>query len=234
MFWWQRQVRPGVSVAFTDTEAGNLALHVGDDPRAVLDRRARLEHELGLAAGSLHFMNQVHGSQVEVVPPGGRPGSAAPTADAMVSAGAALAVMVADCVPVVLAGADSDGRPLLGVVHAGRPGVANRVVVRAVEALRKAGATDLAAWVGPSVCGACYEVPASMREEVSAVEPAAWTVTRQGTPGLDLPAAVASQLEASGVGYEFAGGCTLEQERLFSHRRAAPTGRFAGVVWTHG
>lgn len=217
-------------MAFTDTGAGNMALHVGDDPDVVLLRRARLERELGLAGAPLQFMDQVHGNEVAVIN-GPAP---APTADAMVSTGRALAVMVADCVPVVLVGETAQGSPVLAVAHAGRPGVASGVVPRTVEAMRHAGADAISAWIGPSVCGLCYEVPAAMRQEVAAAVPATHAVTRAGTPALDLPAGVAGQLEAAGVSYEFAGGCTQEEERLFSHRRDAPTGRFAGLVWLHG
>ncbi|MGH7754278.1 MAG: laccase domain-containing protein, partial [Gemmatimonadales bacterium] len=65
MFWWRNEVRPGVSIAFTDAGAGNLALHVGDDPDDVMVRRAALETAAGL--GGLHFqyMDQIHGNTVE-------------------------------------------------------------------------------------------------------------------------------------------------------------------------
>jgi copper oxidase (laccase) domain-containing protein len=72
-----------------------------------------------------------------------------------------------------------------------------------------------------------------MRADVSATVPATWCTTSRGTPGLDLPAGVRSQLEAEGVAVEYSGGCTLEDDKLFSYRRNARTGRFAGLVWTH-
>ena len=131
-------------MAFTDAAAGNLALHVGDDPAQVRLRRGELEQAAGLGPRRFAYMNQVHGSNVAMitggadgVPPGG---TAAPTADAMVSRGVPLAVMVADCVPVVLVGEQASGAPLLGVVHAGRPGVASGVVPAAVARLRALGA----------------------------------------------------------------------------------------------
>src|SRR3954454_17675218 len=103
---------PGVSAAFTDVQAGNLALHVGDDPAAVLDRRVRLEQSIGVGPRSLRFMNQVHGNTVAVMDAA----APAPEADAMVSRGLPLAVMVADCIPVLLAG-ESDAGPVLAAVH---------------------------------------------------------------------------------------------------------------------
>ena len=225
-------------VAFTDAGAGNLALHVGDDPAAVRSRRAELEASLGLGGRAFQYMNQVHGNDVATISGSSATGAtaaahpAAPTADAMVSRTEPLAVLVADCVPVVLAGEDPAGAPVLAVVHAGRPGVAAGVVPAAVARLRELGADRIGAWIGPSVCGRCYEVPETLRADVAAAVPAAWCTTSTGTAGLDLPAGVRSQLEADGVPVEYSGGCTLEDNTLFSYRRDSHTGRFAGLAWT--
>lgn len=216
-------------VAFTDARAGNLALHVGDDPAEVRRRREVLEAKVGLAAGSFQYMNQVHGNAVAYI--GDAAGS--PTADAMVSSGRPLAVMVADCVPVVLAGATSGGQPVLGVAHAGRPGVASGVIPAALARMRAEGAENIRAWIGPSICGSCYEVPEGMRADVAAAVPETWATTSWGTPGLDLPAGARSQLEANGAIVEYSGPCTLENEDLFSYRGNPATGRFAGLVWTN-
>lgn len=237
MFWWRNEVLPGVSVAFTDADAGNLALHVGDDPGSVRDRRAALESAVGLGERRFQYMNQVHGKAVAHI----RGNGDAPTADAMVSAGESLtalqplAVMVADCVPVVLLGSTQPGKPpVTAVVHAGRPGLALGVVPAAVGEMRRQGAADIRAWIGPSICGSCYEVPEGMRADVANVEPSTWSTTGWGTPSLDLPAGVRSQLESEGAEVEYQGACTLENERLFSYRRNRNTGRFAGLVWAHG
>jgi YfiH family protein len=243
LFLWRAEVQPGVSVAFTDTTAGNLALHVGDDAAAVQHRRARLEHAAGVAPRRFQYMNQVHGNEVSLVVgsdeetgPEARldsgPVAPAPTADALVSLGHPLAVMVADCIPLVLVGAGASG-PVLAAVHAGRPGLFSGVIPAAVEEMRASGATDIRAWLGPSVCGRCYEVPADLRDEVAAVLPSTKSTTSWGTPALDLPAGAATQLDALGVPIEYRGPCTLENESLFSYRRDSRSGRFAGLVWTH-
>ncbi|WLQ05543.1 polyphenol oxidase family protein [Arthrobacter oryzae] len=242
MFWWRTEVRPGVWVAFTDAGAGNLALHVGDDPAEVHLRRGLLEAEAGLGAGRFQYMNQVHGNAVAyigdtfigdaAVATAGSTGAGGPTADAMVSSGRPLAVMVADCVPVVLAGQTAAGRPVLAVAHAGRPGVAGGVIPATVARMRAEGAEDIRAWIGPSICGSCYEVPEEMRADVAAAVPTTWCTTSWGTPGLDLPAGARSQLEDNGVAVEYSGPCTLETDGLFSYRGDPGTGRFAGLVWT--
>lgn len=229
MFLWRAEVSPGVSVAFTDIRAGNLALHVGDDALEVRQRRSVLEDAADLARGSLRFMNQVHGSAVEMM----EPGTPSPTADAMVSRGLPLAVMVADCIPVLLVGLGPDDSPVLAAAHAGRPGIANGILPAAVARMRAAGATGIRAWLGPSICGHCYEVPADLRDQVAEHVPSTWAETSWGTPALDLPAGARSQLEAAGVVLEYAGQCTLESDQLFSYRRSSATGRFAGLVWSH-
>ncbi|MEJ1116191.1 polyphenol oxidase family protein [Paenarthrobacter sp. CCNWLY172] len=236
MFWWRNEVRPGVSVAFTDTGAGNLALHVGDNPAEVLARRVRVEQAAGLEAGTFQYMDQVHGNTVAFIDAHG-PG---PTADAMVSAATSsrravqpLAVMVADCVPVVFVGSGTGADPVIAVAHAGRPGVASAVVPATVEEMRRRGAVDIHAWLGPSICGSCYEVPPGLRDEVAARVPATWATTSWGTAALDLPAGVRAQLEAMDVTLEYSGECTREHNSLFSYRRDSRTGRFAGLVWTH-
>jgi purine-nucleoside/S-methyl-5'-thioadenosine phosphorylase / adenosine deaminase len=229
LFLWRAEVLPGVSVAFTDTGAGNLALHVGDDEPSVMRRRAELDKAAGIAPRRFQYMNQVHGNHVAVLVSA----AATPTADAMVSRTLPMAVMVADCIPLVLVGDSGSAGPVLGVVHAGRPGLASGVIHAAVDQLRAAGATDIRAWLGPSICGRCYEVPAELREDVAAVAPSAWSTTTWGTPALDLPAGAVSQLESEDVLIEYRGPCTLETDALYSYRRDRNSGRFAGLVWTH-
>ena len=109
---------------------------------------AGIEAALGLGGRPFQYMNQVHGNEVAGIGAAAAAGAVltprpadAPTADAMVSLGEPLAVMVADCVPVVLVGDRAGGEaPVLAVVHAGRPGVASGVVPAAVARMRELGA----------------------------------------------------------------------------------------------
>ena len=210
----------GVSAAPYDTN--NLALHVGDDPHAVITNRSRLANSLGVSR--LVFMQQIHGREVAVV--GDR--DDVPDVDALVTdqRDLAIAVLVADCVPIVIAGEQA-----VGVVHAGRRGVHDGVVANAVARLRLLDPGPLSARIGPSVCGGCYEVPAAMQREVCDAVPEAESTTRDGTPGLDLAAGVRAQLARLDVRVSGeAGPCTFESPWLFSHRRDGVTGRFAMVA----
>jgi hypothetical protein len=226
-----------VGVAFTDRAGGvstgsfaslNLAVSTPDDLEAVRHNLRRVMAAFtGDPAAPLARMRQVHGSHVAVVT---ATPDELPEADAMVTttAGLTLMVLVADCVPVLLA--DPDQR-VVGVAHAGRAGVRAGVVATAVAQMRLLGAQRVTAWVGPHVCGSCYEVPVEMRDDVAAVVPQAWAETSWGTPALDLGAAVVAQLGAVGVQVVDAARCSREHEDLYSHRRDGPgAGRMAGLV----
>ncbi|MEP6562316.1 MAG: laccase domain-containing protein, partial [Nakamurella sp.] len=86
--------------------------------------------------------------------------------------------------------------------------------------------------LGPAICGGCYEVPGPMRDEVDAALPGSASTTGAGTPGLDLRAGLARQFSDLGVADVVIDmRCTYTDPTLFSHRRGAPTGRLAGLVW---
>ncbi|MFE1886653.1 peptidoglycan editing factor PgeF [Streptomyces diastatochromogenes] len=237
----QRESVSGAHFAFTDRWGGvsaapyeelNLGGAVGDDAAAVRENRELAAKSLGLDAGRVVWMNQVHGADVAVVdaPWGERP---VPEVDAIVTArrGLALAVLTADCVPVLLAD------PVAGVVaaaHAGRPGMVKGIVPAAVRAMTELGAEPgrIVARTGPAVCGRCYEVPEQMRAEVATVEPAAHAETSWGTPAVDVSAGVHAQLDRLGVCDRAQSPvCTLESSDHFSYRRDRTTGRLAGYVW---
>ena len=219
----------GVSAPPYDTF--NLGDHVGDDPAAVAANRKRLASAIGLNSDAVVWMNQVHGDRVVRVD--GPIETAVDETDALVTTTPrlALAVVTADCVPVLLADARAG---VVAAVHAGRVGAQKGVVARAVEAMIDAGAhaEDISVLLGPSVSGRNYEVPAAMADAVEATLPGSRTTTSRGTPGLDLRAGIARQLRDLGITAIDADlRCTVDDRNLFSHRRDAPTGRLASVVW---
>jgi hypothetical protein len=219
----------GVSAPPFDTF--NLGDHVGDDPAAVAANRKRLAAAVGLGDDAVVWMNQVHSDRVEVVDEH-RPVPVDKT-DALVTTRRrlALAVVTADCVPVLLGDARAG---VVAAAHAGRVGAQNGVVARTVEAMLEVGARveDISVLLGPSVSGRNYEVPAAMAAEVEATLPGSRTTTAQQTPGLDLRAGIARQLTDLGIrAIDVDPRCTVEDRNLFSHRRDAPTGRLASLVW---
>ena len=210
---------------FTDRRGGaslgvyeslNLALHVGDVPELVTANR--------FVIGTAQFMNQVHGDDIHIVD---SISSEAPTCDGLITTkpNLSLAVMVADCIPLLLISKEA-----VGAIHVGRAGLVNQIALKAIHMMRDLGAIDIHAVLGPSICGACYEVPFEMQQEVIQQHPRAFATTRKGTPGLDLPKALIADLVSTGVTYEASPICNYEDQMYFSHRRQNPTGRFAGVV----
>jgi YfiH family protein len=228
----------GVRAAVTERDGGvsappfaslNLGLGSGDERAPVQENRARAAARLGFAADRVVWMNQVHSTDVLVA---AEPGGAG-TCDGVVTTrpDLVLASLAADCLPVMAA----DGAAgVLGAAHSGRLGTAGGVAARLVEAMAEQGARPdrIRVHLGPAICGKCYEVPPELQAETARDTPEAACSTRQGTTGVDMLAAVTAQLRRAGVtDISSDGRCTLESPELFSHRRDAPTGRFASFVW---
>jgi YfiH family protein len=245
LFHWRQTIPdsesagpPGsvIEVGFTGRAAGsgeppyrglNLGGHVGDDPMSVQRNRSSLAAALDVSPDRLLFLNQVHG--VGVLEADGPWQTDVPEADAVVTAAEdlALAVLVADCVPVLLHDAAAG---LVAAIHAGRRGLVAGIVPMVVHRLRARGASMIAAVVGPSVCGRCYEVPADLAAAAAKVAPSSLTRSWTGTPAIDVAAGVVEQLHRVGVTALSVPGCTREDDDLYSHRRDGVTGRFAGVI----
>lgn len=249
-YWRPPEQNQGVGIAFTDRFGGfsrgtfaelNLGRTDVDDPAAV----AASFREVTAAIGVDHVATarQTHSTIVYPVagpqdwPPGAELGSSLPggrrlpEADALITRapGVALCIRVADCVPVLLA--DSQAR-VVAAAHAGRVGLVAGVLEATLDALEQAGARQVSAWIGPHVCGRCYEVPSEMAEQVAARVPATRSRTREGTASLDLGAGCVAILRSRQVEVRDVGRCTLESPDLHSHRRdGAGAGRLAGLVW---
>ncbi|WNM23343.1 polyphenol oxidase family protein [Demequina capsici] len=227
---------------FTDRAGGcssgpysslNIATHVGDDP----DDVARNRLVVADAAGALvTFLRAEHGIAVARID---EPTEDPPIADVLLTTtpGIALGAIAADCVPVLL---HDEVTGAVAAVHAGREGLYRGVVDAAVAAMldlrpRRRGTAGMSAAIGPAICGACYEVPEAMRARVGSRHPVAVSSTRAGTPSLDIPRAIETRLAELGIDPILRHHrCTLEDERYFSHRRGAPTGRHAGVIVCEG
>ncbi|MBR5950276.1 MAG: polyphenol oxidase family protein, partial [Actinomycetaceae bacterium] len=142
---------------------------------------------------------------------------------------AAACVMVADCIPLVLL---STTQPQAAVVHVGRAGFMSNIAAKVVDML----GSDLVAVVGPSICGACYEVGEEMRAQAAEVASDAACVTSWGSPAIDIRAGLAQQLREAGVtDIQRIDRCTNEDDDYFSYRRACReadgrTGRFVGIA----
>jgi YfiH family protein len=234
----------------------NLGVHVGDSPSAVIENRARVRREGALPSEPV-WLEQVHGTSVVELDAGSVPRDAVteeqiiqsprPRADASFTraAGVVCAIQVADCMPVLFASRDGS---VVGAAHAGWRGLAGGVLGATVAAM-DTSASDLVAWMGPTISAKHFEVgedvrtafldtsPESQREQVNA----AFTPQQGGTvtPGkwlCDLYALARLRLAALGVTEVTGGGwCTYEDaQRFYSYRRDGQTGRMAAVIWRTG
>jgi hypothetical protein len=205
----------------------NLATHVGDDAAAVAGNRRRLCAALGLPAEPA-WLDQVHGNAVAVLERGH-----AAAADAAVTfvRGQVCAVLVADCLPVFLAGRAGDR---VGIAHAGWRGLAGGIIEATAAALGEPG--SLVAWLGPAIGPDAFEVGGEVRETLLDRDPGAAPAFRAGRPGrflADLAALARRRLAAVGVREVRGGGfCThADARRFYSYRRDGVTGRMAALAW---
>lgn len=217
----------------------NLGYHVGDDPARVSENRLRLASAAGYDAAALVCGRQVHGTALAWVGEEMRGrgafawDDALPDTDGLLTdvPGLPLAILVADCAPVLIA--DPVGRRL-AVVHAGWRGAVGRIASSAARELVAAGsrAGDLRAVIGPTLCPACFEIGPEVAALASPFGDV--VVTGYGKPHLDVIALLRADLAAAGVQDVAAHpACTrCEAETFFSHRASGGTaGRFALVAW---
>ena len=228
---------PGVQAVSTERSGGisagpyahfNLAGHVGDAAAAVEANRAALVSTLGLAQEP-SWLEQVHGNDgldLDRGPPGRADGAVTSTV------GRVCAVLTADCVPVLLAARDGSR---VGAAHAGWRGLAAGVLPAAVARMGRPP-SQIQAWLGPAIGPASYEVDAHVRDAFVGADSGAdawFESTRPGHWHADLYALARASLTRAGVGAIFGGSyCTFtESKRFFSHRREAPCGRMATLIW---
>ncbi len=227
---------PGI-VAGTTTRGGgvsagpyasmNLGGHVGDDPAKVAENRRRFVTGCGLGAEP-DWLTQVHGTGVRIA------GEAAPLeADAAISreAGATVAVLTADCLPILLCAADGDE---IASIHAGWRGLAAGVIEATLARMRTSPA-HLLAWLGPAISQPAFEVGGEVRAafiETDAGAAACFVENARGRWQADLYALAGRRLGAAGVRAVYGGGlCTFaDRERFFSFRRDGQCGRMATFI----
>ena len=209
--------------------AGNLAHHVADDPMAVAANRKALQNSLG--ASSVQWLQQTHSTRV--IYADAASSQQTPTADAVWSdvPGLALAVLTADCVPILLWRADASA---VAAVHAGWRGMIGGIIQRAVSHLETAH-VPVYAWIGPCIRPTHYEVGADVWQQF-----ASWgggvVQSHPSEPAkrlLDLGQAAKRCLASAGVAQiEDSGLCTFCDARFYSHRgcQGHETGRFASII----
>ncbi len=207
----------------------NLATHVGDDPAAVRENRARLRAALLLPAEPV-WLKQVHG----VVMVDAAQNGVEPEADGAFATqpGAVCAVLTADCLPVLLC---NRAGTKVAALHAGWRGLAGGVIEAGVKVLGVPG-SELLAWLGPAIGPASFEVGPEVRvafiqRDTQAAQ--AFRGAREGKYLADIYQLARLRLLRLGVAAVYGGGfCTVtDSARFFSYRRDGATGRMASLIW---
>lgn len=238
----------GVSLAPFDTfNLGNRSAADGDDPSTVERNRAELVTDAGLPSAP-HWLRQVHGVDVlQVGSESARDCAAAgaprndfePEADAAVTTtpGSVLAVLTADCLPVLFCARDGSE---VAAAHAGWRGLADGMLEATVAAMATPP-RELMAWLGPAAGPRNYEIGRDVHNAFVSRDSnaaAAFVATRPGNWRVDLYALARMRLAEAGLAADrvYGGGlCTItEPQRFYSHRRDRRSGRMASVIWITG
>ncbi|MGH8082472.1 MAG: peptidoglycan editing factor PgeF [Lysobacter sp.] len=229
-------VRGGLGVSQAPFDQFNLGTRYGtdrDDPAAVTRNRELLIERAALPSAP-RWLHQVHGAGVLRFD--ATPRDDEPEADASVTSerGVVLAILTADCLPVLFAAADGSE---IGAAHAGWRGLADGVLEATVAAMRSAP-DRIHAWLGPAAGPQHYEIGTEVRDAFlarDAAADAAFVATRPGHWRVDLYALARQRLAQAGLRAEHIHGgglCTIsEPDRFYSHRRDRRTGRMASLIW---
>lgn len=231
---------PGFSRApFDRFNLGNRTAAEGDDPATVERNRQALVETYGLPSQP-RWLRQVHGTQVVVASAAIEPDAVEPEADAAVTSApdTVLAILTADCLPVVFAAVEDGAVTAVGAAHAGWRGLVAGVLEATVAAMP--GASErLLAWLGPAAGPQAYEIGEEVFDAFvsrDARAQAAFVATRPGHWRVDLYALARQRLEDAGVTRVRGGGlCTIsDSRRFYSHRRDRRTGRMVTLIWFNG
>ena len=206
----------------------NLALHVGDRREDVLRNRTHLSRAIGDVP--IVWMEQVHGDLIRLVAK--TEAATFPACDALVTdlSGVALAVMTADCVPLLLY---DTVRHVIAAVHAGRNSTFLKIAPKTVRTMQErfgCEAADIHALMGPSIGPCCYEIG----EDLATIVEKSFGPHYMNGRYLDLRRLNAEMLEDVGVkarNIEISAICTACSPNYYSYRKEGKTGRFAGLIW---
>jgi polyphenol oxidase len=223
--------RDGPGVSQSPFGRFNLGLRSGEDAHTVCSNRSALRQSLGLPVEP-RWLRQVHGTVVADLGP--LPSREEPEADAAVShlSGTVLAILTADCLPVLFCSEDGQ---TIGVAHAGWRGLAAGVLEETIAQMQRP-ASSVMAWLGPCIGATSYEVGEEVRKAFMAHDASAASAFEATRPGhwlCDLAVLARQRLQAAGVVQLYGGGFdTRTDMRFYSYRReGARSGRFASLIW---
>jgi YfiH family protein len=235
-----------VDAFFTDRWGGvsqepfhelNLALHVEDNPIAVLQNRQILADKANFYIDNLIYMDQTHSANISIIK--NTLTNKIENCDGIITnqPNIPLMVMVADCIPVLLY---DKNKKVIGAVHAGRNGTFLEIVKKAVSIMIEnfnSSPKDIEVSLGPSIRSCCYEVGQDLADIEKKSFGQKYVIKRGDSFYLDLQSLNHDQLTSIGIlkeNIDISQTCTCCDKNYFSYRRDGKTGRFAGVIKLNG
>lgn len=223
---------PVIAENLTDYSEFNLALHVGDDPKQVINNRTHLKNSLELPAEPA-WLEQTHSNKVIDLDSYSTSSPLSAEADGSFTRSSAkvCCVMTADCLPILLCNRQGDW---VAAVHAGWRGLASGIIENAISKYSR-DKSEIIAWLGPAISQANFEVGVEVKQtflDRNNRFDSAFKATSQGKYLADLYQ-IATQILAE-YGIQSSGGnhCTFrESDKFYSYRRHATTGRMASLIW---
>ncbi len=211
----------------------NLALHVGDEIKDVLENRIRVGEKYDFSLKNLIYMEQVHGNHVVVIEDAMH--NKIEDCDALISnqRKIPLMVMVADCIPIMMY---DPVKKVIAVAHAGRNGTFLRIAQKTILKMQErygCASEDIMIGMGPAIQACCYEVGKDLADIATKNFGEGFVMIEDEKYYLDLQALNLSLLLESGIkkeNIEISSTCTACDENYFSYRREGKTGRFAGFI----
>jgi YfiH family protein len=231
-----------VSSFITDAKGGvssapyeslNLALHVGDNVKDVVENRAIVCHNNELILENLIYMDQTHSNNIQIIKDSSI--NKIPNCDALITnvKNIPLMVMVADCIPILMYDCVNN---VIAVVHAGRESTFKKIAQHTIKKMEKifnSKTKDILVYLGPSIHSCCYEISRDLADDTSKKFGKHYIFEIEGKVYLDLQTLNFDQLISVGVDEEninISKICTCCNKDYFSYRRDGVTGRFAGII----
>lgn len=214
----------------------NLALHVGDNPKSVIENRVRTAAQYGYIAENLIYMDQTHSANITVIEDCAE--NRLSNCDAVLTnqSNIPLMVMVADCIPILLY---DPIKQAIGAVHAGRNGTFLKILPKSIATMCEtygSGVADIRVYFGPSIKSCCYAVGEEIVAIVKKSFGSKYLTQREDQWYLDIVSMNLDFLEDIGISkrhIEISSICTCCDKDYFSYRREGVTGRFAGIIKLH-
>jgi hypothetical protein len=226
---------PNLTHAFTTKKEGNLAFHVGDDEKNLLNNHQKLSEQLNYKLEKVVHMKQIHSNIVKIIDENDNFNNP-PNCDALITnkKDIPLMVMVADCSPILFY---DPKQKVIAVAHAGRAGAFHNIIHNVIQTFTNTFSSnreDILVSIGPAICQECYEVGEEIYVEAQALKLTYALKEHNKKYYLNIRAILYRQLLKENIlekNIEISQICSKCDKNLYSYREKSETGRFCGILY---